>query len=254
MLKKKNTFTRTYARTHSLRLANMDFLTQQRHGDSVAPDDVEAQGASHSNGASYPTEQAGGEAGAGQSTGLSPEAAAAAGGNNSRQSGAGQSGEHIRFGEYRLKEPPKSSDLNEYDALDRFITNFDQERRASLASAMGSGKRKLPKWWQFWKSSEGEGVEGQQPTDIGKPPDSWLDTDIHTGITTAQVEERRRRFGYNELTAEKENMFAKILGYFQGPILYGEQAFSLFPPPADARYSCWQLPRYSGLIPNNCGS
>ncbi|KAI1378956.1 plasma-membrane proton-e [Hypoxylon crocopeplum] len=175
----------------------MDFLTQrQQDGGGVAPDDVEAQGARHSNGADY---QSGGQPAA---------------------QGAGHSGEHIRFGDYRMKEPSKSADLNEYEALDRFITNFDVERRASLASAM-SRKRKMPKWWQFWKSRKGElEEEAPEPTEVGKPPDSWLDTDIHAGLTSQQVDERRRRFGYNELVAEKENMIAKVLSYFQGPILY----------------------------------
>ncbi|KAI1662444.1 hypothetical protein F4813DRAFT_385158 [Daldinia decipiens] len=77
-----------------------------------------------------------------------------------------------------------------------------------------------PRWWQFWKSSEGEPEPGPEPTDIGKPPDSWLDTDIQTGLSSAQVEEHRRRYNWNELVAEKENMFAKVLSYFQGPILY----------------------------------
>ncbi|KAI2619646.1 plasma-membrane proton-e [Hypoxylon sp. NC1633] len=173
----------------------MDFLTQQRQQDDPAPDDVEARGARHSNGANY-------ENGEGQSS-----------------ERPGNSGEHIRFGDYRLKEPPKSSELTEYEALDRYITNFDVERRASLASAM-SRSRKMPKWWQFWKSRGGEPEAEPEPSEVGKPPDSWLDTHIQTGLTNAQVEERRRRFGYNELMAEKENMFAKVLGYFQGPILY----------------------------------
>ncbi|KAI1392140.1 plasma-membrane proton-e [Hypoxylon trugodes] len=175
----------------------MDFLSQQRQQAGPAADDVEAQGARHSNGAGY-------EGGEQQGTEQPP----------------GHTGEHIKFGDYRLKEPPKSSDLNEYEALDRFITNFDAERRASLASGI-SKQRKKPKWWQFWKSSEGEIVEPErEPGEIGKPPESWLETDIQHGLTTAQVEERRRRFGWNELMAEKENMFAKVLSYFQGPILY----------------------------------
>ncbi|KAI1803761.1 plasma-membrane proton-e [Daldinia bambusicola] len=183
----------------------MDYLGQQRQHGGPADDDVEAQGARHSNGANYQSEQ--------------PQPQQQQGAGLQRPVTSGHSGEHIKFGDARLNVPAKSSDLNEYEALDRFITNFDAERRASLASAMG-GRRKKPKWWQFWKSSEGEpeGVPG--PTDIGKPPESWLDTDIRTGLTSAQVEERRRRYGWNELVAEKENMFAKVLSYFQGPILY----------------------------------
>ncbi|KAI6089288.1 plasma-membrane proton-e [Hypoxylon rubiginosum] len=184
----------------------MDFLSQRNHGPPA--DDVEAQGASHSNGASYPTGNPGhtGEH-LGDSSGQASSGATAG------------AGDHIKFGDYRMKQPAKSSDLNEYEALDRFITNFDQERRASLAS--GLSKKKNPvKWWQFWKPMDADPDDGLPASDVGKPPEAWLETDIHHGLTSAQVEERRRRFGYNELTAETENMFAKILSYFQGPILY----------------------------------
>lgn len=184
----------------------MDFLSQRQHG-APADDDVEAQGIRHSNGANYSN---------GENSGGSP-------GPNPGHNGAhvGDNGEHIKFGDYRMKPP--ASELNEYEALDRFITNHDQERRASLASGI-SKTRKQPKWWQFWKSAEGDAEDGPASSEIGKPPESWLQTDIHAGLTGAQVDERRRRYGWNELTAEKENMFAKILSYFQGPILYGERA------------------------------
>ncbi|KAK6834374.1 hypothetical protein PG987_009068 [Apiospora arundinis] len=91
-------------------------------------------------------------------------------------------------------------ELPEYEALQRFITNYDTERRASVASQSGGAP-------QFQE------VEGQ-------PPSSWLDTSIRQGISGSDVEKRRKPFGWNELTAEKENMFAKFLGFFQGPILY----------------------------------
>lgn len=185
----------------------MDFLSQRQHGPPQ--DDVEAQGASHSNGATYP---AGTPGHTGDFLGDS---------SGQASSGATAAGDHIKFGEYRMKQPAKSSDLNEYEALDRFITNFDQERRASLAS--GLSKKKAPvKWWQFWKPMDADPDDGLSAADIGKPPEAWLETDIHHGLTSAQVDERRRRYGWNELTAEQENMFAKILSYFQGPILYGK--------------------------------
>ncbi|KAI0894103.1 plasma-membrane proton-e [Annulohypoxylon nitens] len=188
----------------------MDFLSHQREHGAPAEDDVEAQGASHSNGANYLTEQHGGGQAA-ESSGL--------GGEPSGEPTGEKASDHIKFGDFRLNVPAKSSDLNEYEALDRYITTFDAERRASLASGM-SKRRKQPKWWQFWKSRDGELEDETPASEVGKPPDSWLETDIRSGLTAAQVEERRRRFGWNELMAEKENMFAKILSYFQGPILY----------------------------------
>ncbi|KAJ5378961.1 Plasma membrane H(+)ATPase [Penicillium cosmopolitanum] len=51
-------------------------------------------------------------------------------------------------------------------------------------------------------------------------PDDWLITDIREGLSSEEVNTRRRRSGWNELVSEKENPIAKILSYFQGPILY----------------------------------
>jgi H+-transporting ATPase len=136
--------------------------------------------------------------------------------------GSGSGEEHIRFGEH-ARPKPKSSDFGEFEALDRYITSYDQERRASLFSV--TKERKKRKWWQFWKSGGVETVVAD-PTaaslHVGKPPPTWLETDIHTGISSSEIEERRKRFGWNELVAEKEDMLAKIFGYFTGPILYGK--------------------------------
>lgn len=167
----------------------MSFLSPLRHHDAAA-DDIEAYAAG---------------------TQANP------GGSNSQGIGGGNPSEHIKFGEH-IKQP--TSDLGEFEALDRFITTYDHERRSSLASTGRLAKK--PKWWQFWKSDQVAAGAAEVPEAlIGKPPDAWLETDIHQGITTQQVEERRRRFGWNELVSEKEDMLAKIFGYFTGPILYG---------------------------------
>ncbi|KAI0467432.1 E1-E2 ATPase-domain-containing protein [Xylaria cf. heliscus] len=181
----------------------MSFLTPYRQHNAAA-DDVEATAAARQN-----------------------EPGASASGNNTNTIGdSGTSsgdrsgeGEHVKFGEFQTKQPPKSSDLGEFETLDRFITTFDQERRASLISTSRSTRKR--KWWQFWKSDKptAQAVE-RPPTSVGKPPDSWLQTDIHLGIASSLVEERRKQFGWNELTSEKENMLAKMFGYFTGPILY----------------------------------
>lgn len=52
-------------------------------------------------------------------------------------------------------------------------------------------------------------------------PPEWLVTDIRQGLSDAHVSERRKAAGFNELAVEKENLFAKFLSYFRGPILYG---------------------------------
>lgn len=106
----------------------------------------------------------------------------------------------------------------EYDNLVKYISTY-RDRRFSRAPSSAGGKEEdatkakgTPKW-KFWaKAEKAEEFEA---------PDEWLGTDINTGLTSADVENRRKKTGFNELTTEKENLFLKFLGYFQGPILYG---------------------------------
>ena len=72
---------------------------------------------------------------------------------------------------------------------------------------------------QFWKSGPKAGAVAN---DDGHVPDDWLEADIKQGISDHDVETRRKKFGFNEIMSEKENMFLKFLGFFRGPILYGE--------------------------------
>lgn len=47
-----------------------------------------------------------------------------------------------------------------------------------------------------------------------------LQTDTGRGLTTAEVEARRKKFGLNQMKEEKENMILKFLMYFVGPIQF----------------------------------
>lgn len=113
-------------------------------------------------------------------------------------------------------------DEGEYANLIRFISTY-RDRRFSKAPSQVSGddvadatqQKKLPFWKRWFTHGSGAG-------ELYQVPEEWLNTDIKTGLTSAEVEERRRKTGWNELTTEKENMFLKFLGYFQGPILYGK--------------------------------
>lgn len=109
---------------------------------------------------------------------------------------------------------PTAKDLSEYEKLDRFITTYD----AGGGNTQVEEEQKYVPWWKFWVSDD----SGDRNEFDGKPPPAWLETDIHAGIRSSEVTERRRRFGWNELTAEKENQFRKFLSFFQGPILYGK--------------------------------
>ena len=127
----------------------------------------------------------------------------------------------------------ESDNLGEYPALDRYISVYRDD--TPLSGEETHEKRKTP-WWKFWKFQDDEAVPHKPiPPGAGIPED-WLSTDISAGIRSSDVEERRKRTGYNELMAEKENPFVKFLSYFRGPILYGAWEllsflFAPFSPP-----------------------
>lgn len=114
---------------------------------------------------------------------------------------------------------------DEYAQLVRFISTYRDGRRKSTIS-LGSGapidedEKPVPKW-KFWakKKAAGSGVPGD---DTFQAPEEWMNTEMKQGLSESEVELRRKKAGWNELTTEKENMFLKFLGYFQGPILYGK--------------------------------
>lgn len=119
-----------------------------------------------------------------------------------------------------IKEPEAE---DEYTALDRWITNYDNARRGSTTSQTGSAKRKPKKWWQFWKAAPPAEDDGEHPVkQVGVPPETWLKTDIHQGLTGAEVEKRRKVYGFNELTSDNVSFMTKLFNCFRGPILYGE--------------------------------
>jgi H+-transporting ATPase len=51
-------------------------------------------------------------------------------------------------------------------------------------------------------------------------PEDLLRTDTRQGLTTAEVENRRRKYGLNQMKEEKENLVLKFLMYFVGPIQF----------------------------------
>jgi H+-transporting ATPase len=104
-------------------------------------------------------------------------------------------------------------ELGEYGDLVRYIS-ITRTRRASTVSGVDDvGTPKKKHFWQ--KKSAGPGGDGFDT------PDEWLTTDMKQGLQSLEVENRRKKTGWNELTTEKENLFLKFLGFFTGPILYG---------------------------------
>ncbi|CAD6499038.1 BgTH12-04692 [Blumeria graminis f. sp. triticale] len=103
--------------------------------------------------------------------------------------------------------------LGEYGNLVRYISNFKDGRRMSTSGASILDLPQKKKWYQFGKTE-------QVADGFYETPVEWLQTDWKNGLTTTEVEARRKKVGFNELTTEKENMFLTFVSYFRGPILY----------------------------------
>ncbi len=106
---------------------------------------------------------------------------------------------------------------DEYSSLVRFISTYRDGRADVQAAADDDDDKGQPAKRHWWSATAKDGGEGFDA------PLEWLETDLKTGLSSAVVEQRRKKTGWNELTSEKENPFLKFLGYFRGPILYGER-------------------------------
>jgi H+-transporting ATPase len=125
-----------------------------------------------------------------------------------------------------------TDNLGEYPALERYISTYREDFTNKDEEDEKKGRAK--RWWQFWKSSTHDTQQARSPKDV--MPDSWQETDIHVGLSSADIDERRKMFGWNELAAEKENMLLKFAGFFTGPILYGEpDCCHFYSPPKPSR-------------------
>ncbi|QDS76869.1 plasma membrane H+-ATPase [Venturia effusa] len=55
-------------------------------------------------------------------------------------------------------------------------------------------------------------------------PEELLQTSTRDGLTSAEVLQRRKKFGMNQMKEEKENLILKFLGFFIGPIQFVMEA------------------------------
>lgn len=106
--------------------------------------------------------------------------------------------------------------LDEYGKLVKYVSTF-QNADGNLEYQGDFTEKRI--WYMPWKTRK---VRVKSIEDkAGQYPEEWLITDIREGLSSEEVNNRRRRSGWNELVSEKENPIAKILSYFRGPILYG---------------------------------
>lgn len=100
--------------------------------------------------------------------------------------------------------PGGTGEMNEeYTSLVRYISTYRDGRRKSTASELGMDDDPVKRpWWAFWRGrGKKKAVDGNFEV-----PDDWLDTELRQGLSSIDVENRRKKTGFNELTTEKENM------------------------------------------------
>lgn len=114
----------------------------------------------------------------------------------------------VENGERTRTTTNEEGNLDEYGALNRYISTARDGRRGSTSSAGArseGGEEKKKPWWKFGgkKEESGEGFV---------IPEEWAETDMHSGLSENDVEPRRKKAGFNELTTEKTNFFIQFIG------------------------------------------
>ena len=124
---------------------------------------------------------------------------------------------------YSPADPKDCDNIGEYDQLVKYISTYRDVRKAAAQSDEDGAEIVMKRiWYAPWKKRPVRQTKMDKKS--GEPfvaPDEWLHTDIKRGLASSEVEARRAKTGWNEITSETENMFIKFLMYFTGPILYG---------------------------------
>ena len=67
---------------------------------------------------------------------------------------------------------------------------------------------------------DAEEEDTTQPGGAKPVPDELLQTDPRMGLTSDEIDRRRKKYGLNQMKEEKENLLLKFLSYFVGPIQF----------------------------------
>ena len=133
-----------------------------------------------------------------------------------------QGGEQSRDVEHDAGERrPSRFLISDYAKMDEFtrLVKYTSTYRERDARDADEGEIRFQRvWYAPWRQKK---FRWKYIGSTRAFPQEWLVTDIRKGLSESDVSERRKTAGFNELAVEKENLFAKFLSYFQGPILYG---------------------------------
>lgn len=123
------------------------------------------------------------------------------------------------------EEDLSSEGGDEYTQLIRYIKTHRGDKKNGDDEESIYEDRRV--WYAPWrqhkvKTNKKQKEEKTNSNEPFKVPDDWLDAEITQGLDSTEVERRRKHsgVGWNELTAESENMFLKFVGYFMGPVQY----------------------------------
>lgn len=103
-------------------------------------------------------------------------------------------------GEWRMTVPGIIPDTDSLirRSLIRYIDTY-RDPNAEVMEEEEEEEKKKP-WWKG-----GGAAAGKKYSDFVTPTE-WLNTDMREGLNAVEVERRRKAAGWNELSAEKENM------------------------------------------------
>lgn len=87
-------------------------------------------------------------------------------------------------------------------SLIRYIDTY-RDPNAEVMEEEEEEVKKKP-WWKG-----GGAAAGKKFSDFVTPTE-WLNTDMREGLNAVEVERRRKAAGWNELSAEKENMVSLL--------------------------------------------
>lgn len=109
------------------------------------------------------------------------------------------SGEQQAQYDEKKEHDPEGVPLEEDEDIDALIDDLESED--------GHG----------FEEDDDDAVAGSSARPV---PEELLQTDTRTGLTSEQVDARRRKYGLNQMKEEKENLILKFVMFFVGPIQF----------------------------------